>query len=412
MPDKQQQDNDFSLPAKKEKTITPLHSSNDEDPALSLIRSKISALYEDEPEAEEELQTAENTPAVHRSKHQHYMYELERSGLSLSEIQTKWHEYYQSLPDHEKHEVWDEFYTQHARSRSTTDAQDHPEQQTDAQSAHISKPEQHTEETKTLAHPDKTSKKDIKEIQSRVRSKISSTSSAHKANLKSLVFGLAMGSFVLLFALFGFFNERFIAPFITPSRVLSSTPLIIDGNTPVGTEPKVIIPKINVDVPVVYGESSIAEGDVQDALEDGILHYPTTPEPGEKGNSVFFGHSSNNIFNPGQYKFAFVLLNQLEEGDTFMLEKDGTRYIYRVFDTEIVAPTNLSVLRPHPDYDSIATLITCDPPGTSINRLVVYGEQISPSPEENTTSDAPLPSEAPQPEQLPSDAPSLWSRFF
>ena len=30
--------------------------------------------------------------------------------------------------------------------------------------------------------------------------------------------------------------------------------------------------------------------------------------------------SSNNILNKGKYKFAFVLLKQLESGDTFMIQ--------------------------------------------------------------------------------------------
>jgi sortase A len=220
-----------------------------------------------------------------------------------------------------------------------------------------------------------------------------------------------MGAIVLLVMSFGFFNQRFIAPFVTPSRVLSSTPLIVDDNAAVGEDPKIIIPKINVDIPTVYDEESINEAAVQRALEDGILHYPTTPEPGQVGNSVFFGHSSNNILNRGKYKFAFVLLNRLEPGDTFMLEKDGTRYVYRVYDTKIVPPTDLSVLDPDPGRESIATLITCDPPGTSINRLAVFGEQISPSPADNTENTLPPPSVNPQPEVLPSNAPSLWQRI-
>ena len=35
------------------------------------------------------------------SKHQKYMKELSESGKPLVDIQTKWHEYYQNLPDNE-----------------------------------------------------------------------------------------------------------------------------------------------------------------------------------------------------------------------------------------------------------------------------------------------------------------------
>jgi sortase A len=211
--------------------------------------------------------------------------------------------------------------------------------------------------------------------------------------------------------LFGFFNERFIAPFITPSRTISSTPIITDitNSEDISPNPVIIIPKINIEIPVVYDEPSIDESAVQHSLEKGILHYPTTSNPGEQGNAVFFGHSSSNILNNGKYKFAFVLLNRLEIGDTFMIQKDGKRYVYKVSNRKIVPPTDVSVLNPldHPT----ATLITCDPPGTNVNRLVVVGDQISPDPGTNIASSVPLDAVT-VPQSLPSQSPTLWSRMW
>ena len=146
----------------------------------------------------------------------------------------------------------------------------------------------------------------------------------------------------------------------------------------------------------------------QKALESGVVHYATTPNPGEKGNAVIFGHSSNNIFNKGKYKFAFVLLSRLEPGDLFYINKDSKRYAYRVYKKDIVKPTQVSVLGAT-DKVATVTLITCDPPGTSLNRLVVVGEQISPDPSVNTTSTASKPEH--QPVLLPSNSPSLWQRL-
>ena len=230
-----------------------------------------------------------------------------------------------------------------------------------------------------------------------------------KHHFQSLVFGLGLGSLVVLILLFSFFNERFIAPFITPSRHVSATPIIIDPNsTAVDPQPKVIIPKINVEIPVVYDEPSIADNAVENALERGVLHYATTPNPGQHGNVVLFGHSSNNIFNHGQYKFAFVLLSRLENGDLFYLTKDGKRYTYQVYEKRIVKPTDVSVMGPA-DKPDTATLITCDPPGTSLNRLVVTGAQIDPDPATNGASTAET--STTQPKIVPSNAPSLWQRF-
>ncbi len=142
--------------------------------------------------------------------------------------------------------------------------------------------------------------------------------------------------------------------------------------------PIIDIPKINVHAPVVY-EPSIAEADVLRALQDGVDHYGTTPSPGQPGNSVLFGHSSNDWWQPGNYKFIFVLLDKLTVGDKFSVNYHSTHYVYEVTGTKIVAPTDLSVLTQ--TTDPTMTLITCTPPGTSWRRLIVSAKQISPSPE-------------------------------
>jgi sortase A len=211
--------------------------------------------------------------------------------------------------------------------------------------------------------------------------------------------------------LMGFFNERFIAPFITPSRTVSSTPIIVSDSTTVTDPiPKVIIPKINVEIPVVYDLGTTEESAIQNALEDGVVHYDNTPQPGQEGNVVVFGHSSNNIFNEGKYKFAFVLLSRLETGDIFYLTKDGTRYAYKIYDKKIVKPTAIEVLGAT-DRPDTATLITCDPPGTTLNRLVVIGEQISPDINANVAVAPSQTTPTEVPAVIPSNAPSLWQRL-
>jgi LPXTG-site transpeptidase (sortase) family protein len=148
---------------------------------------------------------------------------------------------------------------------------------------------------------------------------------------------------------------------------------------------------------------------VESSLEDGVVHYPTTVNPGQLGNTAFFGHSSNNIFNAGKYKFAFVLLHTLVPGDIFYLTYNDKVYAYQVYNREVVSPGDVSVLDNVPGKQATATLITCDPPGTSINRLVVWGTQISPSPNTDTAATTTAASQAPT--QLANDGPTLWARF-
>jgi len=400
------------------------------DQAANLIRHKLDTLYNSEPDAKTEaLEASEATTS--RSKHQQFIYQLSNSGKSMADIQSAWHDYYAKLPDSQKHEVWQEFYASSNQSSHFQPAQPEPTE-TVQPAAVVTLPE--PEPTRPLVEPyidptrlshashhiktngrhvrprRQTETRTVADIKQQLLSNVKprrKLSARH--HLQSLIFGLGMGSLVLLILLFGLFNERFIAPFITPSKQVSSTPIIIDPNAAaVSPNPEVIIPKINVEIPVVYDQTSINEAAMETSLEQGVVHYATTPYPGEMGNAVIFGHSSNNIFNPGKYKFAFVLLSRLDNGDLFYLTRNGKEYAYQVYKKEIVEPTDVSVLN-STDKPATATLITCDPPGTSLHRLVVIGQQISPSPTVNTASTAVKSSQ--KPTILPSNSPSLWSRF-
>ncbi len=209
------------------------------------------------------------------------------------------------------------------------------------------------------------------------------------------------------------YNEIAIAQvkqYISPGDSIS-TPVILDPTITedVGSESKIIIPKINLDVPVIYDIKGYDEAQIQEGLERGVVHYGTTAMPGEKGNNVIVGHSSNNYFNSGDYKFAFVLLFRLEIDDTFILHKSGKRYIYKVFNKQVIDPNDFSLVQP--TNRPITTLITCTPPGTSWRRLVIQAEQISPNPDDAKVSSAVA---APDEAQtiVPGNAPSLWSRII
>lgn len=369
--------------------------------AANFIRSKINDLYSTEPDATEE--EAEAIKSTHRSKHQQFMYELTTSGKDLVQIQTEWHNYYLSLSSEDKKQVWQEFYDSNKNAvKKAQEIKEAPiEQKAQVITAHINqravgpkKPKstftQKTARTKNQATPKLT----------------------WKHHLQSALFGLSMGAVVVFILLFGFFNEVLIAPFIQPSRNVTATPIILSANTVAPSKtPEVIIPKINVQIPVNYTTKTTNEYVIENDLESGVVHYPTTSFPGQTGNAAYFGHSANNILNPGRYKFAFVLLHDLVPGDVFYLTYNDKVYAYKVFSTTIVNPNDVSVLNPIPGHIATATLITCDPPGTSINRLVVVGNQISPNPNGNTAP-TPTVTTTTQVNRLPGNGPSLWHRFI
>ena len=408
------------------------------NPAADLIREKLNRLYVDEPSAKEEAAEVADEPPKERSKHQQFMYDLSTSGKSLAQIQTEWHNYYVNLPDHEKHEVWQEFYAANSKtsqfnqySTATSEQKTESKQAGPAPAAAAE-----TSRQNPLAQPTelpsgavvseheppeepKSDRRTPADIKNQLLGKISSAPTQGRAklqakhHLQSLLFGLGFGGLVVLVVLFSFFNEVVIAPFIQPSRHVSATPIIVgtDDIAPTKT-PEVIIPKINVEIPLAgFDLKTTDEAAVETALDDGVTHYPTTSLPGEKGNTAFFGHSSNNIFNPGKYKFAFVLLHELVPGDTFYLTYKGKVYTYQVYDKKIVKPDEVGVLNDVPGKTATATLITCDPPGTSINRLVIWGEQTSPNPSGNAKQAA-TPTTSGEDQNLPGNGPSLWTRMI
>ncbi len=226
---------------------------------------------------------------------------------------------------------------------------------------------------------------------------------------------LAMGLVALIISL-ALFNEVVIGQvrsYISPASTVS-TPIILDPsvNVEVGDEPRIIIPKINVDVPVVYNLGSLEESAIQVALNDGVVdyEYPKTVQPGQIGNNVIVGHSSNNFLNSGKYKFAFVLLDRLEEGDSFILHYKGERFVYRVFNKQTINPTDFKLIDGATDKP-ITTLITCTPPGTSWKRLVIQGEQISPK-VETAKKATPATTEQPETETIvPGNSQTLWDRI-
>lgn len=389
------------------------------NPAVTLIRSKLDSLYASEPDVQQEIKEIAQMPPS-RSKHQQFMYDLSTSGKSLAEIQTAWHNYYVGLPDAEKHEVWQEFYEANSRQQSAysrfvaqqetlTTAQP-PETTTRAQKKSKATRTAPQKSLPVLPHSDRRSPRLIKkQLLDRMSAE---TQEKAKRHLKSLFFGLSTGFVVLVIFLFGFFNEVIIAPFIQPSRKAAATPIILSaGGVAPSSQNEVIIPKISVEIPLDFSVSTTDEHAIDAALENGVVHYPTTVRPGQQGNTAFFGHSSNNIFNKGKYKFAFVLLHNLVPGDIFYITYNGTVYGYKVYDKKIVEPTDVWVLGNVAGKAATATLITCDPPGTSLRRLVVWAEQVSPDPGSNTAASAAPPSSSAPATQLPSNSPTLWGRF-
>lgn len=131
------------------------------------------------------------------------------------------------------------------------------------------------------------------------------------------------------------------------------------------------IPKLNIKNSIVSTTS--------DDLFKNLVHYVGSSLPGEKGNTVVFGHSTlPQLFNSKDYKTIFSTLHTLKVGDSFMVDIDGVVYKYLIFEIKVIEADDISVLEQKYD-DSYITLITCTPPGTYWKRLIIKAKVQNPA---------------------------------
>lgn len=138
---------------------------------------------------------------------------------------------------------------------------------------------------------------------------------------------------------------------------------------------EVIIPKLGLTAPLhinVLPSQTIA------TLQNGVVHYADTALPGQIGNTVIFGHSSDFPWSPGLYKNVFALLDQLVVGDLIVVPYTTQKFVYQVETTSVVRPSDLSVLKKTATPQ--LTLITCYPVGTTQRRLIITAKLIQGTP--------------------------------
>lgn len=272
-------------------------------------------------------------------------------------------------------------------------------------------PQSHT--PKPSADEDKNPTDEVKELRAKIVQ--NAKQSAKKARKSRHFIPVVSAIVVMLVVGFLQYNQVIIGTvqaYVSPGAIDPQN-IIVDpiSGTRVSAEPRLIIPKINVDVPVIYGVGSDHKSQM-DAMFKGVAHFAipgANSVPGQKGNTVIAGHSSNDLFDPGDYKWIFVQLDKLKTGDTIYMHYESTRYTYTVTKKKVVKPTDVQALLGHEDKPYL-TLITCTPIGTALNRLLVYAEQISPDPAKaKPASDA---TNTGGSTDMPGNGPSALQRLF
>ncbi len=117
------------------------------------------------------------------------------------------------------------------------------------------------------------------------------------------------------------------------------------------------------------------ETDIQDALQNGVVHYPGTAKPGQAGNFFVTGHSSYYPWAPGKFKSVFARLHDLKVGDEYWVYYGGDKHRYRIETLKEVSPGDVTVLD-QPTDQRRSTLMTCTPVGTALRRLIVGAVEV------------------------------------
>lgn len=137
--------------------------------------------------------------------------------------------------------------------------------------------------------------------------------------------------------------------------------LNVSGNGIIGY---IEIPQIKVALPLYHG---VDEAVLQIAV--GHIEGSSLPTGGPGTHCVISGHRGLPSAS------LFTNLDELVEGDVFMMRILDETLTYEVDQIRIVEPTDLSSLEIEKDKD-LCTLVTCTPYGINTHRLLVRGHRI------------------------------------
>ena len=135
----------------------------------------------------------------------------------------------------------------------------------------------------------------------------------------------------------------------------------------------IVIPKINANAKVIKDVNPLNSSEYQWALTKGVAHAKGSVYPGKFGNVFLFSHSSVDFYEAARYNSVFYLLSKLEKGDDIYIFYNKAKIKYTVTGKKIVGANAVSYLQNTPGKHQL-TLMTCWPPGTTLNRLLIIAE--------------------------------------
>lgn len=394
-PDKSSPGGDLPSPVPGDNQTPPNNDSNAQAAAANVIRSQIDSIYgqpqgQIQPQAKVQTQPTEDVNPYHRTHNPHPAPQADQ-----------WKEY---------HSAWQNYYQKYYEGYYTHQLNQPKEQADQPQQNHYFS--QHPTDAQETAEELSTDQA-LLELRQKLLGRVQESAKNVRRSRHFVPIFSAIG--IVLIFVFLQYNRVLMAnvqAYVSPGSIDPQN-IVIDptNDIVVSSEPRLIIPKINVDVPVVYDIG--ADNDSQmAAMEKGVAHFAipgASSHPGEVGNTAIAGHSSNDLFDGGDYKFIFAQLDKLAVGDSIYAHYNGKRYTYVVTNKEVVKPNQINKLV-NPTDKPILTLITCTPLGTAINRLLVTAEQVSPDPTQ--AAPAPVETTTDATSAIPGNSPTLLERLF
>lgn len=350
--------------------------SNDRAAAAQIFRNKIDTLFADKTSLDEQPSQQVEIEEANPYERTHAEYVDQPTTNDWKKYHTAWQDYYQKY--------YEGYYTHHLQK---------------AKEGLIDK--KMTQEEVEFKLKQKLFGK-IKESASRVRK------SRHFIPIISGILAVI----IFLFLQYNSLLVGGIMAFVSPGYINPQN-IIVDPNADitVSPDPRIIIPKINVDAPVHYDIGNDYDSQMT-AMTNGLAHFAipgASSHPGQVGNTVVAGHSSNDLFDSGDYKFIFAQLEKLNIGDTIYANYNSKRYTYTVTKKQVVAPNDINSLV-YATNKPVLTLLTCVPVGTANSRLLVTAEQISPDPGSPTTTV--LNNKIEDTTSIPGKQPTILERLF
>lgn len=354
---------------------------NPQDAAANVLRSQIDALYGNSPTAPAAQTHLQATPAAETPQDVH-PYQRNHS-VNPQPQEDQWKTYHSAWQDY--YQKYYAAYYEHQTSKKT-EAPQETVAEAEPQGYFSQQP---PEEHRSVIGEDITKDEALFELRQKLLGKVRTRAGKIRGSRHFVPVISAL--VVVLMFVFLQYNRVFFATvnaYVSPGAIDPQN-IVIDptGDSSVSADPRLVIPKINVDVPAVYGVGADYDSQMA-AMEKGVAHFAipgANSRPGEVGNTVLSGHSSNDLFDKGDYKFIFAQLDKLTTGDTIYANYEGKRYTYVVTKKEVVSPSNVGALI-YTTNKPVLTLITCTPLGTSRDRLLITAEQVSPDPAQAATA--------------------------